>query len=49
MVIELLKDWNGWKAGKRLSLVSQGAAKLLVQRGFAKQIKPRKRKAKKAS
>ena len=49
MVIELLKPWRGWKAGKRFPLMPQGAAKLLIERGFAKEIKTRKRKAKKAS
>lgn len=49
MVIELLKAWHGWKTGKRFSAMPEGAARLLIKRGIAKEIKPRKRRPKKAS
>ena len=49
MIVELLKAWRGWKTGKRFPAMPAGAARLLIKRGIAKEIKPRKRRAKKAS
>lgn len=45
MKIKLLKGWNGNEQGKVLD-PAQGVALLLIQRGYAEEIKPEKKKPK---
>lgn len=40
MRIRMLRDWQGRTAGSVLEPLSQGAAEILVQRGFAEEVQP---------
>lgn len=42
--IELLRGWNGHHKGTVLNLPMDGAAALLIQRGFAKKVEEEKPK-----
>jgi hypothetical protein len=46
MLIRLVKHWNGFKPGRRFEM-ADGAANVLIKRGFAKQTRPTKRASKK--
>lgn len=45
MKITLLKGWNGNEAGKILD-PAEGVALLLIERGYAVELKPEKKKPK---
>lgn len=47
MLVEFHSQWRGFQSGKRYEL-EEPLAELLVRRGFARELIPQKKKAKKA-
>lgn len=47
MKVRLLKPWKYQKVGKILNEMPDGAANMLIKRGFAEQVKPEVKKQEK--